>query len=153
MAFCISIVKNQFQVMCDKNCPALINYAKAITRIGELDFENSELKARISQLEKKLENQGGNETTIDTPDASDNESSEIKTEIPSPKLPHMLTKPGALIGTAKNQPLNLSTPRGAKRERSDSNDQTPVRKKSQASENLPSLPFRCSVGFPIYYML
>ena len=137
--------------MCDKNCPTVVKLDKAIKRIGELDFENSELKARITQLEKKLENQGGNETTIDTPDASDNESGEIKTEIPSPKLPHMLPKPGTLIRTVKNEPLNLSTPRGAKRERSDSNenDHTPLRKKSQTSENLPSLPFRCSGRFKI----
>ena len=128
--------------MCDEHCEFKAKLEEAHKIIGKQQI-------RIAELEK-LATVNENKTVVenDTPDASDTESGELKIETPTPK---MLPKPESLIKrTVKNEPLNLSTPRGTKRERSDSaeNDQTPVRKKSQTLENVPKMPFSCSGRFP-----
>ena len=154
------LVKYQFQVMCDKNCPAWnmpTEYANAITRIDELVFENSELKARIYHLESKLENQGG-DRTIDTPDASDNESGGVQIDLPGSKSAPMLLKPESLMKAAmknvKNETSNILKLQETKRERSDSagDDQKPAQKKSQTSENFSKKPFKCSGGFSDWFI-
>ena len=102
--------------MCDENCTYMVKLARAITRIGELDFENSELQDRISELEKKLNCLESYRTIIDTPDASDSEATEVKNENPTPNPARFLPKPAALFTEVKPEPLNLSTPRESKRE-------------------------------------
>ena len=139
------MISSDFQEMCDENCKYKAELDEAYKIIGEQQVQIAKLKKLAGNWKKTI-------VENDTPDASDAESGEFKTETPTPNSSQMLPKPESLVRrTIKNEPLNLSTPRGTKRERSDSaeNDQSPVRKKSQTSENLQSLPFRCSVGFQI----
>ena len=75
----------------------MVKLARAITRIGELDFENSELQDRILELEKKLNSLESSRTIIDTPDASDSEAAEVKNENPTPNTTRNLPKPAALF--------------------------------------------------------
>ena len=136
---------SSFQKMCDEHCEYKTKLEEAYKIIGKQQI-------RIAELEK-LATVNENKTIVenDTPDASDTESGELKIETTTPKSAKILPKPESLIrSTVKNEPLNLSTPRGTKRERSDSaeNDQTPVRKKSQTLENVPKMPFSCSGRFP-----
>ena len=140
--------------MCDENCPNLVELAMVTADLGDhrrqilrltnerndLQKENEMLKAKLSQFEKNIIKKTITEN--ETPDASDNEFSDVKTETRSSN--EILPKPASLVKVAgqqaTNEALNLSTPRSTKRERSSSDEdvKTPARKKKSNF-----VPFKC----------
>ena len=138
---------------CDKDCGNVVQLAMITAEMGDqkriimnlkrerdlLQSENQILKEKLLRFENGLAERTFAEN--DTPGASDNESTEVKTEIIAPSK---IIPQSAFMTTIDKDESSISTPRKTKRERShsDENDHTPARKKTQqqAEKN-----FQCSV--------